>query len=307
MNHIKSFETGPFQRITVHCGDCIAGMKQMTPGSVSVIVTSPPYNLGIKYSSYNDSITRKDYLEWMDSWAQAVAQVMEPEGSLFLNIGSAPSDPFIAMDVARQIAQHLTLQNTIHWIKAISIDNPASIYKGIQSEPVSYGHFKPINSTRFINDCHEYIFHFTHTGRLSIDRKAIGVPYMHKSNITRWKSTGRDVRCRGNTWFIPYKTITSRKKDRPHPASYPEELVEKCIRLHGYESIRMVMDPFLGIGTTALVCAHLNLNFIGYEIDPLYYTETINRLEHQLSMTGLQPTLFGETDSEIPDLRTRKT
>jgi site-specific DNA-methyltransferase (adenine-specific) len=99
------------------------------------------------------------------------------------------------------------LQNTIHWIKSIAVEDRKGDLK-------SHGHFKPINSKRFLNDCHEWVFHFTKTGRVELDRLAIGVPYQDKSNIARWSHTsGSDLRCRGNTWFIPYETIQSREKN----------------------------------------------------------------------------------------------
>jgi site-specific DNA-methyltransferase (adenine-specific) len=138
---------------------------------------------------------------------------------------------------------------------------------------MSYGHFKPINSPRFMNDCHEYVFHFTPAGKTKIDRLAIGVPYIDKTNIDRWSHTnGRDKRCRGNTWFVPYKTIHQRAKQRPHPATFPVELAVKCIRLHGKRNAT-VLDPFLGIGHAAVAakeCPDLVNQFIGFEIDEEY-------------------------------------
>ena len=130
-------------------------------------------------------------------------------------------------ELVLQLRDLFFLQNTIHWIKAITIDDE-------NGATISRGHFKPVNSRRFLNDCHEYIFHLTPAGRTPIDRLALGVPYADKSNIARWRHTrGRDRRCRGNTWFIPYKTISRRDKHRPHPATFPVELAENCIRLHG--------------------------------------------------------------------------
>src|SRR5438034_288947 len=139
-------------------------------------------------------------------------------------------------------------QNTIHWIKSISIEEK-------NDEIVSRGHFKPINSRRFLNDCHEYLFHLTREGKTPLDRLALGVPYQDKTNIARWSHTrGRDRRCRGNTWFIPYETIQRREKERPHPATFPVELAEWCIKLHGVSRVHTMLDPFLGIRNTP--CAH---------------------------------------------------
>jgi len=78
------------------------------------------------------------------------------------------------------------------------------------------------------------------------------------------------MRCRGNTWFIPYRTIRSRDAQRPHPATFPPELPEMCMRLHGVERIRLAMDPFLGIGHSALAALRLGVPFVGFEIDPGY-------------------------------------
>jgi len=163
------------------------------------------------------------------------------------------------------VGKPFELQNTIHWIKSISIET--------NSEVESFGHFKPINSNRFLNDCHEYVFHFTPEGTTKVDRLAVGVPYADKSNIRRWAHTkGKDKRCRGNAWFVPYKTIQQRDKERPHPATFPTELAAKCIRLHGKREC-VVMDPFLGIGHSALAakqCSDLVDVFYGFDIDEDY-------------------------------------
>ena len=85
------------------------------------------------------------------------------------------------------------------------------------------------------------------------------------------------MRCRGNTWFIPYETIQSRAKDRPHPATFPPKLPEMCLRMNGLDRTKLVADPFLGLGSTAIACAQLGLSFIGIEMDEGYLTEAIER------------------------------
>lgn len=270
-------------KFSIYLLDCIEGMKQeLAPASVDVIITSPPYNLGISYSHYNDKIPRDEYLQWIDSWALNVTRVLQDEGSLFLNIGSKPSDPWVAMDVANVVRQHLVLQNTFHWIKSIYIEN----YSYGKRHEINVGHYKPINSHRYVNDLHEFVFHFTKTGNVPIDRISIGVPYKDKSNVTRWASAGKDKHCRGNTWYIPYETIQSRIKDRPHPASYPPQLAEMCMKLHGLDKIDLVLDPFMGIGNTAIACKNLKKNFIGFEIDLAYFDVAIKTIKgnEQLSL-----------------------
>ena len=95
--------------------------------------------------------------------------------------------------------------------------------------------------------------------------------------MSRWRAAGSGVRCRGNTWFIPYDTIQSRDKDRPHPATFPPKLPEMCVRLHGRGRTRVVADPFLGLGSTALACVDLGVSFVGFELDESYLREAVAR------------------------------
>lgn len=254
-------------------------MREILPvGSVDVVVTSPPYNLGIAYGRYDDTAPRAEYLSWLDEWAQAVRQALSGKGSLFLNIGSKPRDPWVPFEALEVMRRHFCLQNVIHWIKSIAIEKAdVGNYPGIQGD-VCVGHYKPINSNRFLNDCHEYIFHLTKQGDVPLERTAIGVPYQDKSNVGRWKTGGQDLRCRGNTWFVPYRTIQSRDDERPHPATFPVKIPEMCMRLHGLERIGLALDPFLGLGHSAIAAARLGVRFAGFEIDPDYFAEACGAL-----------------------------
>jgi site-specific DNA-methyltransferase (adenine-specific) len=258
----------------LRAGDCVAGMRGLPAASVDIVVTSPPYNLGIRYSGYDDAKPRKRYLAWCCEWAREVKRVLTGGGSLFLNIGAAPANPMLPHEIAVAFREIFVLQNAIHWIKSIALPNE-------QGGWLARGHFKPINSRRFLNDCHEYIFHFTCAGDVELDRLALGVPYQDKSNIARWAHTGgSDKRCRGNTWFIPYQTIKSRDKQRPHPATFPVELAENCIRLHGLSRVKRILDPFLGIGNSAVAALRCGVaNFIGFDVDESYVREARRRLE----------------------------
>ena len=103
--------------------DCIEGMSRLTNESVDLVVTSPPYNLGIGYRQYADRQDRQSYLKWCGEWAGQVRRILKPTGSFFLNIGSAPSNPMLPHEIVMELRELFVLQNTIHWIKSITIEN----------------------------------------------------------------------------------------------------------------------------------------------------------------------------------------
>ena len=262
-------------------GDCLKVLPKLAEQSFDLIVTSPPYNLGISYKSFKDTAPREEFLAWCKKWAAEVKRVMADDASFFLNVGAAPANPLLPHQLILALTDGerplFVLQNTFHWIKSITIETRAD-------EQISAGHFKPINSQRYVNDCHEYVFHLTKTGNVTLDRRAAGVPYVHKSNIARWGHTGgADLRCRGNNWFIPYETINSRDKDRPHPATFPVALVEQCVRIHGKGASTRLLDPFLGIGTSAVAAANQKIEqFTGIELDEFYLATAKGRLSGAL-------------------------
>lgn len=270
-------------------GDCLDLFPGLPDRSVDVVVTSPPYNLGIRYRSYDDTRPREAYLAWVAEWAGQVARVLRPHGSFFLNVGSMPTEPWAAIDIALAVRPVLQLQNTLHWVKSIALDQDAVGDRAGLDRGLAVGHYKPINSKRFVNDCHEFVFHFTPGGVTPLDRLALGVPYQDTSNVGRWKGAAGGVRCRGNTWFLPYETIQSRDRERPHPATFPARLPEFCLRLHGLDRIGLVLDPFLGIGHTALACAGLGLSCDGFEVDAGYLDEAVARVEAASADRGAAP------------------
>ncbi len=226
--------------------DCIKWMNAQNPKSIDCIVTSPPYNLNIKYGNYDDSAPRKVYLVWLAEVAKAIKKVLKDKGQLFLNMGYSNSDPFVAMDVAQVFRKYFILQNQFTWVKHVVVND------------FGHGQYKPITSNRYTSATTESVFHFTKKGDVAIDRLAIGqrnqthpiYPELYSENrhraVTRRKIAKRmkfknykDVlanatdtqkkefenkvkqllkeipyepekkKCIGNAWFIPY-TPTSK-------------------------------------------------------------------------------------------------
>lgn len=290
----------------IYLEDCLIGMQKLPDQSVDIIVTSPPYNLGISYGSYDDSKESDEYLTWLESVFVEAKRVLTDDGHLWVNMGYSNVNVWQGMDVAQMLRKHFVLQNNFTWVKSITIDD------------ITKGHFKPINSERFANATWEHLFHFTKTGNVKCDRLSIGVAYADPSNISDRESRKRgklvkklgyknkkdfaanstqehrdwleaeiskrdtslkpSVRCRGNRWFVPYDTIKVTSKDRGnHPATFPIELVSNCIRFSGVTS-GVLLDPFMGTGTSAIAALRNGLTYIGYEIDAGYRDFALNRI-----------------------------
>ena len=236
--------------------DCLTGLASLSEKSVRVVVTSPPYNIGLDYENSTDR--KEDYFDWMQHVCAAIYRVLEDDGHFFLQMGGIASRPTIPWDVlTRAQSAGFVLQNEIVWVKNITVADE------------SYGQFKPINSGRFLNNTHEFIFHLTKTGKIPVNRLAVGSPLKYKSNIARWNHK-QSVRCRGNVWFIPYETIQSKADRGHHPATFPVALPEMCIKLAGFSATSWVVDPFLGTGTTLVACKRLGVRGKGFDISSEY-------------------------------------
>tara|TARA_B100001093_G_scaffold351634_1_gene336129 strand:+ start:1406 stop:2263 length:858 start_codon:yes stop_codon:yes gene_type:complete len=259
-------------------GDCLEALKQHHDNSVDLVVTSPPYNIGLNYNKYKDKKPREQYLEWIYDIFVELKRILKDEGHIFLNMGYTNRDPWISMEVALKLKGLFTLQNNITWVKSISIG---------PDKDDTHGHFKPINSERYINVTNENLYHFTKSDKVKINREAIGVPYKWKCNLIDRKTgkhrihkkTGlpvEDKRCKGNTWFIPYETVCSKKQKGYHPATFPEGLVEHCIKISDVKQ-GVIVDPFVGSGTTIRTAKKMTdssdeyeLSGIGIDIDEEY-------------------------------------
>lgn len=310
-------------------GDCIDAMGKMEDESIDLIITSPPYNLNIKYSKYKDDLPRVQYLKWMRDVAKEFNRILTEDGSIFLNVGYTNQDPWVAMDVANQFREFFILQNNITWVKHIKIDMS------------TYGIYKPISSNRYTTPTNESIFHFTKTGEVVVDRTAIVGEYeprrgkyassyteaaslnRHEADIkrrtakalgySRWQDVEHQEdfttlyqkklaakpfvwnapKDEGNTWYIPYVPIAKLAKELGaaskgtkntgrggHPATYPESLPEKCIKFAGIPFDKLiVLDPFVGTGTTLVACKRLGVNAIGIDLDDGYLKFAQQRLD----------------------------
>jgi site-specific DNA-methyltransferase (adenine-specific) len=246
----------------LHNQDCLEWMQTQPDNIVDIVVSSPPYNRGLKYNSYADQ--RDDYLEWQQQvWAE-VCRILKPTGHLFINIAGNSRDPFLAYELARTVPWRV--QNNIVWAKAVE-------FKGH-----IYGRSTVnINSRYVLPHGHETVWHFTARGRTPIDLQASGVPYRPEFAEDNSRRTGRTTRPTTTCWHIPYETTgymgqaaAALKGDKGHPAIFPRALVRHCLAVAGAQPGHVVFDPFAGTGTTLVVAKEMGIDSIGCEIDSDY-------------------------------------
>lgn len=230
-------------------------MTAVADESVDVIVTSPPYNRGKTYSGddagrHDDRLPEADYRALLRRVFGECLRVLRSDGVFFLNIGDSATDPGkseLVLAEAKAAGFHF-LQEVI-WVKSL----------------LGRGHYTPSGGTRRLNNLWESVFVLVkHRKRYRFDTKAIGIPYVDKSNIGRYSES--DLRDPGNVWLIPYRKTTGKTIKKGHDAPFPVELARRCIRL--VPEAEVVLDPFLGTGSTLAAARSLGLEGIGYERYP---------------------------------------
>ena len=158
-------------------GDCLDIMKDIDNDTFDIVVSSPPYNIGMNYNTYDDNQT--DYVDWQVKVWNEVCRVLKPTGHLFLNSLRGKNNPFEVYDIIKQI--DWKLQNSIICAKAVEIDGYVR------------GYSTPTSSKRYLMNGWEHLFHFTQDGNTEIDLEQSGVPYPWATN-PRYKADASNVK-----------------------------------------------------------------------------------------------------------------
>jgi len=208
---------------TLILADCIQWMAEQPENSIDCIVTSPPYNLGADYRIYGDSRPQQEYLDWLDHVFKELHRILRPDGHFFLNVGYSNRAPWISMDVSNVARRHFSLQNRIVWVKSVTIGEQ------------THGHFKPINSNRYVTPTNEDVFHFTKGAGTRVAKLAVGVPYQDKINLQNGKrARGRIVKKMG---FENYRDFNARASAQEHRAM-TQELNERMAKIGSAPDLR---------------------------------------------------------------------
>lgn len=240
------------------CGDA-RSMTTVEDGSVALVITSPPYFAG---KTYEEELERdgipSSYLEYLDMLTevfQECVRALEPGGRLCVNVANLGRKPYrsLAADIIR-ILEHdlgLLLRGEIIWQKGEGANGSCA-----------WGSYRSA-SNPVLRDLTERVI-VASKGRfdrgLSVKERAKrGLPHRSTSVTDDFLSSTLDV------WTIPPESATR----VGHPAPFPVELPEQLIHLYSFED-DLILDPFMGSGSTLVAAARLRRRYVGYDLDPAF-------------------------------------
>jgi len=245
--------------IALHHEDFFGGIGAVPDGSVDLVIADPPYGLGKDYGNDSDLIQGADYLEFSRRWIEAVLPKMTADASLYVFLTWQHSP-----EVFSYLKTCMIMVNEIIWDRRVP----------------SMG-----GSTRKFSSVHDTIGFFARSRRYHFDIDSIRIPYDAQTKKARSRSIFV-----GKKWLeMGYNpkdvwSITRLHRQHPeredHPTQKPLELVERMVRASCPRG-GMVLDPFMGSGTTAVAASRFGCRFTGYEINPQYLAAARRRIAEE--------------------------
>jgi len=238
-------------------GDALELFKKIPDNSVDVTFADPPFNLKKKYNGYKDSLEFGEYLEWCEVWIKEMVRVTKPTGSIFIH------------NIPKWLTYYSSILNKYaafrHWI---SWDAPtAPMGKSLQ--PSHYGilyYVKDTNKTKF------YELRYPH-------KRCRKCGYLLKDYGGKKHGLHPFGPLLSDVWSDIHRIKHNKYRDE-HPCQLPIHLLERIILMSTDES-DIVLDPFMGTGTTAIAAKRLGRNYIGFELDSKYVAIANYKLEYE--------------------------
>ena len=227
-------------------------MNELIDNCISLTVTSPPYNIG---KDSDEDLSDNEYWEMITKVFEEVYRVTESGGRLVVNVANLGRKPYIPfskyfIEVILQIG--FLMRGEIIWQKS----------KGANANFAWGSWLSPSNPV--IRDIHEYCLVFSKDSM---------------KNSTKGESTIEKEEFMESTLSI-WNISPARAKKIGHPAPFPVELAKRFINLYSFKN-DLILDPFIGSGSTAIAAKLLNRDYIGYELNPEFVKIAKNRLENE--------------------------
>lgn len=240
------------------CASC-ENMKELPNNCVDLMITSPPYNVS---KEYDEDLSLQEYLQLLQNVFTETYRVLVNGGRACVNIANIGRKPYIPLsDFVSKIMIDIgfSMRGEIIWNKASSA-SPSTAWGSWQSA-----------SNPILRDVHEYILVFS------------------KGDYKREKGKKENTIAKEDfiQWTKSIWTMNAESAKRiGHPAPFPEELPYRLIQLYSFKE-DVILDPFMGSGTTAVATLKSNRNFIGYEINKEYVDLANKRIEPLLKQNNL--------------------
>lgn len=236
----------------VYQGDCRALLPAVEAESVQLVVTSPPYNVGKGYDDYADNLSLDDYLAMlMDVWRECY-RVLSPGGRIAVNIANVDRKPYVPLNsyIAQQlIAAGFLMRGEIIWDKGASVGSSTAWGSWLAAT-------NPV-----LRDVHEYIL-IACKGDYHLDSgDDSGIA---SAEFTEWTKS---------IWRFP----TESAKRIGHPAPFPVELPRRVILLYTGKG-DVVLDPFMGSGSTGVAAFREGRRFLGFDRNESYVAMARRRI-----------------------------
>jgi site-specific DNA-methyltransferase (adenine-specific) len=238
---------------TVYNMDCVEGLKKLDDNTVDLIVTSPPYNVGIDYDTWKDEMPWSDYLEWCSEWLTECFRVLKDDGRICINHYIAFASPFES-DCKFPLMDFRTVMTEI----GFTVHKLAIWEDRTMSKNTAWGSWMSASAPNIMTP---------YEGILIAYKKQWRKINKGESTITRDKF----IEGVSGIWKLgTTKSITK--------ANFPESLPDMCINLLSYKG-DVILDPFMGSGTTGASAVKNGREFIGFELSPNYCSIANERIE----------------------------
>jgi adenine-specific DNA-methyltransferase len=268
------------QNCLIYNRDCVEGFKNITDSSIDLTITSPPYNIG---KEYENSMTKEQYIEWCSVWLSEIGRLTTASGAFWLNLGY-----FSISEKAKAIPISYLLWDKVpmYLIQEVVWNYGAGVAGKL--------FFSPRNEKFlwYVNDPENYTFNLD-----EIRDPNVKYPNQKKNGKIKVNPLGKNPT---DVWQFPKVTSgtdRSSAERTAHPAQFPVAVIDRIL-LASSNPGDLILDPFMGSGTTAAISLRRKRSVIGFEIRKDYCQIIADRIENGLSKSeekNLQPLLINRS------------